>query len=214
LDRTEVPAVKAALGHEGIVLGVDHRGIPVLAATRAIPDSPWFFVAKIDVTEIAAVLQERAIVVGIRLHIKRHHPEIKLLVLTMYKTREHLSRALKVGVDGYLLKENAFDDLITAINTIREGRIYISSLVSQLVQESFQMKSWTIPEGAEPLSPREKDVLKYLAEGKSNKEIAELLIISESTVRIHLGNVKKKLNIRTNVELARYALKQGYTSLN
>ncbi len=145
--------------------------------------------------------------------IKRHHPDIKILILTMYKTREHLSRALKVGVDGYLLKENAFEDLITAINTIREGRIYISSLVSQLVQESFQMKSWTNPEGAEPLSPREKDVLKYLAEGKSNREIAELLIISESTVRIHLGNIKKKLNIRTNVELARYALKQGYTSL-
>ncbi|RJR40179.1 MAG: DNA-binding response regulator [Deltaproteobacteria bacterium] len=145
--------------------------------------------------------------------LKRHHPEIKILILTMYKTREHLSRALKVGVDGYLLKENAFNDLITAINTIRAGRIYISSLVSQLVQESFLMKSWNTPEGDAPLSPREKDVLKYLAEGKSNNEIAELLIISGSTVRIHLANIKKKLSIKTNVELARYALKQGYTTL-
>lgn len=145
--------------------------------------------------------------------IKQTHPEIKILVLTMYKSKDHLARAMEARVDGYLLKENAFEDLITAIDTIREGRMYISNLVTRQMHNSFTKKSWARPADSEPLSLREIEVLRYLAEGKSNKEIAELLFISESTVRIHLGHIKKRLLIKTNVELARYALKKGYTSL-
>lgn len=145
--------------------------------------------------------------------IKQTHPEIKILVLTMYKSKDHLAHAMEARIDGYLLKENAFEDLITAIQTVREGRMYISNLVTRQMQNSFAKKSWVRPSGSEPLSLREIEVLKYLAEGKSNKEIAELLFISESTVRIHLGHIKKRLSIKTNVELARYALRKGYTSL-
>jgi DNA-binding NarL/FixJ family response regulator len=145
--------------------------------------------------------------------IKQTHPEIKILVLTMYKSKAHLAHAMEARVDGYLLKENAFEDLITAIETIREGRMYISSLVTQQMYNSFARKSWARSPDSEPLSLREIEVLRYLAEGKSNKEIAELLSLSESTVRIHLGHIKKRLLIKTNVELARYALRKGYTSL-
>ncbi len=145
--------------------------------------------------------------------IKQTHPEIKILVLTMYKSKDHLTHAMEARIDGYLLKENAFEDLITAIDTIREGRMYISNLVTNQMHNSFAKKSWARPADSEPLSLREIEVLKYLAEGKSNKEIAELLFLSESTVRIHLGHIKKRLGIKTNVELARYALRKGYTSL-
>ncbi len=145
--------------------------------------------------------------------VKRLYPEMKILVLTMYKSKDHLSRAFEAKVDGYLLKEDAFSDLVTAIETIRDGRMYISSLVTQQIQETFSQQSTGAPKGSQPLSPREREVLKCLAEGKSNQEIAGLLLISEFTVRAHLGNIKKKLHIKSNVELARYALQKGYASI-
>ncbi len=146
-------------------------------------------------------------------NVKRLYPELKILVLTMYKSKDHLSRAFESKVDGYLLKEDAFSDLLTAIKTIRDGRMYISSLVTQQMKETFSQQSSGAPKGSQPLSPREREVLKYLAEGKSNQEIAGLLLISEFTVRAHLGNIKKKLHIKSNVELARYALQKGYASI-
>jgi DNA-binding NarL/FixJ family response regulator len=145
--------------------------------------------------------------------IKQAHPEIKILLLTMHKSTDHLTHALDTGIDGYLLKENVFQDLVIAIDTIRQGRTYLSSLVTQQVLDAFSKKSWTRRGDSEPLSRREIEVLKYLAEGKSNKEIAGLLLISDSTVRIHLGHIKKKLFLKTNAELTRYAIKNGYVSL-
>ncbi len=145
--------------------------------------------------------------------IKQTHPEIKILLLTMHKSTNHLTHALDARVDGYLLKENVFHDLVTAIDTIRQGRTYLSSLVTQQVLDAFAKKSWLKPGESEPLSAREIEVLKQLAEGKSNKEIAELLLISNSTVRIHLGHIKKKLFLKTHAELTRYAIKKGYVTL-
>ncbi len=144
--------------------------------------------------------------------IKRSHAEIKILLLTMHKSMEHLARALDAGVDGYLLKENVFQDLLTAIDTIREGRMYLSSLVTQQLVDDFTKRSAPKPSQPKPLSNREIEVLKYVAEGKSNHETAEALRISASTVRIHLGHIKKKLSLKTNVELTRYAIKNGYVS--
>ena len=142
--------------------------------------------------------------------IKPSRPEIKILVLTMYKTKDHLIRAMKAGVDGYLLKENAFTDLIVAIETIRQGKPYVSNLVAHQILDSFHSEPMPKPKESELLSPREKQALKCLAEGMSNKEIADFLSISESTVRIHFKNIKKKLVIQTNINLMRYALKNGY----
>jgi DNA-binding NarL/FixJ family response regulator len=145
--------------------------------------------------------------------IKQTHPEIKILLLTMHKSTDYLTHALDAGGDGYLLKENVFQDLVTAIDTIRQGRTYLSSLVTQQVLDAFSKKSWTRPRDSEPLSGREIEVLRHLAEGKPNKEIAGLLLISHSTVRIHLGHIKKKLLLKTNAELTRYAIKKGYVTL-
>jgi DNA-binding NarL/FixJ family response regulator len=145
--------------------------------------------------------------------IKPAHPEIKLLLLTMHKSTDHLTHALDAGIDGYLLKENLFQDLVTAIDTIRQGRTYLSSLVTQQVLDAFTKRSFVRPGESDPLSPREIEVLKYLAEGKSNREISALLLISNSTVRGHLSHIKKKLLLKTNAELTRYAIKKGYASL-
>jgi DNA-binding NarL/FixJ family response regulator len=136
--------------------------------------------------------------------IKMSHPDIKILLLTMYKTNDHLARAMEAGVDGYLVKDNAFNDLITAIQTIRLENLYISNIVmKQMVNIVFKGPK---AEMSDLLTPREKEVLRILAEGKSIKEIAASLVIKETTVRIHLFNSKKKLHIKRNVELVRFAM--------
>jgi DNA-binding NarL/FixJ family response regulator len=161
--------------------------------------------------------------------IKKAYPEIKILLLTMYKDKDHFIMALKAKVDGYLLKENLFKDLITAIEMIRNGNLYISDILSRKMVEYIVHGTWSksldlenLP-GKEAergesvvvknLSQREIEVLTYFAQGKSLKEISEILDISWSTVRNHIAKIKKKLGIKKNIDLIKYALKQGYASI-
>jgi DNA-binding NarL/FixJ family response regulator len=141
--------------------------------------------------------------------IKNRYPQVKVLILTMHKSKEHLSRGIMAGADGYLLKENAFGDLISAIETIRQGGSYISSLLSTQMMGFFRQKARSEPEDV--LSSREKEVLSLLVTGKSSKEIAKHLSISAATVHAHLGKIKKKLDIKNNAELIKYGLQKGYS---
>jgi DNA-binding NarL/FixJ family response regulator len=147
--------------------------------------------------------------------IKSRFPDIKILILTMHKSKQHISRALSAGADGYLLKENAFADLVSAIEKIRRGETYISNLVLSQVVEIVRHKGTDSPlELAEPLSGREKEVLMMILEGKSAKDIGELLSISTMTVYNHRINIKKKLGIRKDVDLVKYGIQKGYISAN
>ena len=138
--------------------------------------------------------------------IKEQNSDIKILVLTMHKFSEFLRRALALGIEGYLLKENALGDLVTAIKMIRRGEIYISSLLGGKL---FREKSGSRMVG-EVLSPREIEILKLVAQGKSSKEIGDLLSLSIMTVYNHRVNIKNKLHLKKNAELIRYALENGY----
>ncbi len=143
--------------------------------------------------------------------IKKTYPGIKILILTMHKSKDHLRSALAAGVDGYLLKEDAYEDLITAIRTIRLGKNYLSSLVSAPLKEILGTARGEV--GLDKsLTTREIVILKLLAEGKSSQEIADLLFISVSTVNRHRFNIRDKLNMKTTAELVRYAIDKGYTS--
>jgi len=144
--------------------------------------------------------------------IKKLYPQVKILILTMHKSRGHISRALSAGVDGYLLKENAVNDLIFAIKAVQQGESYISSLVHNQVADIFR-RQFILKKSdpLEPLSAREIGVLALFSEGKSIKEIADSLAISYSTVNNHIYRIKKKLNIRNNVELIKYAIQRGYS---
>lgn len=142
--------------------------------------------------------------------IKKYYPGIKILVLTMHKSPDYLRNALAAGVDGYLLKENAYGDLIKAIRSIQQGTRYISSLM--LAKEIIQPEGdWHIQ--SEFLSTRENVVLKLLAEGKSSREIAHLLFISVPTVNRHRFNIRQKLGLKGNADLIKYAIEKGLTSL-
>ena len=152
--------------------------------------------------------------------IKKSHPDMKVLILTMHKDKEYLYHALGAGADGYILKEDADDELVAAIESIRQGNVYISSLlssqVSQLIVQSSRSTSPTAEDlsKTEPLSNREREVLKLIAEAKSSKDIADLLCISIRTVQHHRSNIMKKLDIKKSTDLVKYAIRKGYVSIS
>ena len=145
--------------------------------------------------------------------IKTAYPDIKILILTMHRNTEYLLQALSAKADGYLLKEDTDTQLIAAIESIRGGKIFLSPLMSEdLSQNLLGLTENTDPSLDETLSTREKEVLTLLAEGKSSKEIADLLYISSRTVEHHRASINKKLKVKNIVELVKYAIRKGYTS--
>ena len=145
--------------------------------------------------------------------IKKIHPDVKVLILTMHKDKEYLYLSLSAGAKGYLLKEDADKELFSAIEKVRQGKTYISPFFSEeVVDDLVQIgrgDAKTIFE-TDPLTPREREVLKLVAEGKSSKEIALLLFISVSTVNNHRASIMEKLNLNKATDLVKYAIRKGY----
>jgi DNA-binding NarL/FixJ family response regulator len=138
--------------------------------------------------------------------IKLKHPGVKVLVLSMHK--EYVFQALSSGADGYLLKEDASRELFLAIDRIRQGGKYLSHSLGDLVAERLSDRN--IEPVSESLSAREREVLKLIADGKTNKEISQLLSISVRTVEGHRANIMSKLDLKNTAELVKYAIKKGY----
>jgi len=148
--------------------------------------------------------------------IKKCSPETQVLVLSMHNKEEYIKQTLKNGASGYLLKQSASDDLKNAIAAITNGDIYLSpsiskSIIAAWLRES-EIKTSTKPTDGE-LTDREKGVLKLLAEGYSNKRIAELLHISVKTVETHRHRIMDKLKLQSFADLVKYAIKEGHTEL-
>jgi len=141
--------------------------------------------------------------------IKRLYPRVKVILLTMHRTKEFLQQALEAGADGFLLKEDADFELLRAIQTVRGGKKFISTLLSTEMADLALRHQSADPD---PLTPREKTIVKLLVEGKTPKEIAELLYISVFTVRRHRENILRKLNLKKLADLIRYALSRGITT--
>jgi DNA-binding NarL/FixJ family response regulator len=145
--------------------------------------------------------------------IKRIYPGVKVLILTMHKKKEYLNNAIASGTDGYLLKEDAPKELLTAIEKIRQGMVYVSPLLSEELADLYaqnRRKAWLEPPPS--LSPREIEIIKMIAEGKSSKEIAAILFLSFRTVQNHRTKIMKKLNLKKNTDLVKYAIQRGYTA--
>jgi len=147
--------------------------------------------------------------------IKRIHPQVKVLILSMHKTRGHFCRAISMRVQGYLLKEDTHEELIAAIEVIRSGGTYISPLLAEQIPE-IKAKNCrrALAFQEDPLSDREIQILSFLAEGKTNQQIADLLSISIRTVQSHCYNIKSKLDLRKSIELIKYAILKGYSSMD
>jgi two-component system response regulator NreC len=148
--------------------------------------------------------------------IKKMYPHIKVLVLTQYEDREYISRFLKAGVSGYLLKKAVGSDLITALKTIGRGELYLySSIASEVVAGYLQREKQTCAESPyDKLSDREKQVLKLVAEGHTHKDVADMLNISAKTVIAHQTNIGEKLDIHTRAGLIKYAIQKGIIKID
>jgi DNA-binding NarL/FixJ family response regulator len=141
--------------------------------------------------------------------IKKLYPRVKVILLTMHRSKEFLQQALEAGAEGFLLKEDADFELLRAIQTVRAGKKFISTLLST---EMADLAMRAKPVDTDPLTIREMTIVKLLAEGKTAKEIADLLYISVFTVRRHRDNIMRKLNLKTLADLIRYALSRGVTT--
>jgi NarL family two-component system response regulator LiaR len=145
--------------------------------------------------------------------IKGNHPEAKILVLTSFAADDQVFPAIKAGALGYLLKDTEPGDLINAIRQVYQGESSLSPTVARKVLEEVFHPA-DKPLSPDPLTKREVDVLQVLAKGKSNRDIAEVLSISETTVRTHVSNILGKLHLASRTEAALYALKEGMANLD
>lgn len=140
--------------------------------------------------------------------LRNENNKTKLIVLTMFKEESLIKRVLKLGVRGYVLKENAIDDIIDSINIVYEGGIYLSNNVSEVIRDN---SSDLLSGSYQILTPTEKKILRLIGEGKSSKEIANELFISSKTVENHRGNICKKLGVTGFSALIKYALSNKMT---
>jgi DNA-binding NarL/FixJ family response regulator len=140
----------------------------------------------------------------------RRRPELRILMLSMHENERYLYEALKAGASGYVVKTVADRDLVEACRaTLRGERFLYPGAMTPLIEEFLNRARQDLPVREDPLTPREQEVVKLVAEGNSSREIADALVISEKTVERHRANVLEKLGMRDRVELTRYAIRQG-----
>lgn len=134
--------------------------------------------------------------------------EVKIIMLTMHKNEEFITRALCAGVKGYVLKDNALEELIEGIETVYNGKVFLSADVTNFVVEGFVSSSKESKfKQEEMISSREREILQLLAESKSNKDISSALNLSVKTVETHRANIMRKLGLRNITDLVLYAVR-------
>ena len=141
--------------------------------------------------------------------IKPRFPDVRILILTIHEDQAMLREAIRAGASGYILKRAAEGELISAIHVIMRGDMYIDpAMVRALLEETVSRPS-PQPETSEALTPREIDVLKYIVQGYTNRQIGEELNLSVRTVEGHRANLSGKLGLHSRVDLIRYAREHG-----
>ncbi|NJO24557.1 MAG: response regulator transcription factor [Bacteroidia bacterium] len=139
--------------------------------------------------------------------VKQMKPEIPVLIMSMHSEDQYALRVMKAGASGYLSKDTVHEDLIRAIQTIRQGRKFITAAVAEKLANAFETDAKKKPH--ELLSDREFDVLKMLAGGKSVSEIAEQLLLSPTTVSTYRSRILEKMTMKTNADLTRYSIEHN-----
>jgi DNA-binding NarL/FixJ family response regulator len=141
-------------------------------------------------------------------HVHQFDPSVKVLILTMHDDEELVARCLEAGAAGYIIKDAPASQLLYAIETIRKGERYLSPIVLKKVMDGYVKGTGRLQSSYDRLSPREREVLKLLAEGFSVKEIATRLNLSVKTVDAHKSNLMKKIDVHDRTELVKYAIQK------
>jgi len=172
----------------------------VLEAQRLQPDVIIMDITMPEVNGIEATRQ-----------VKKLQPDVRVLVLTMHENEEYLFQMLRAGAAGYMLKEAADTELISAIRVVSSGRFYLSpSAQSMMVSDYLQrVRTGEERDSYSALTEREREILKLVAEGYTNNQIGERLFISPKTVDTHRSHIMDKLNLHSRAELVKYAMRRG-----
>jgi DNA-binding NarL/FixJ family response regulator len=169
------------------------------AVERALADDIHLAILDISMPRMTGLQAAR--------ELAHRRPELRLLILSMYDNEQFLFEALKAGASGYVLKSGADDDIVDACRAAMRGESFLyPSAVNTLVRDFVERGGQT---DYDPLTPRELEVLKLIAEGKTSKEIAELLVLSVKTVERHRADILHRLGMRDRVDLTRYAIRRG-----
>jgi DNA-binding NarL/FixJ family response regulator len=139
----------------------------------------------------------------------RRRPELRVLILSMHDNEQYLFEALKAGASGYVLKSVADRDLVEACRATMRGEPFLYPGAINALIKDFLERARAGQDVGDPLSPRETEIVKLIAEGHTGRQIAEALVISEKTVERHRSNILEKLGMRDRVELTRYAIRRG-----
>ena len=141
-------------------------------------------------------------------------PEVKVLCLSVHGDTQFISAVLDAGASGYLLKDCAFEELVTAIHTVMGNQIYLSpGIAGTLVDDYKARRPESVPSAFSQLTEREREIVQLLAEGQSTKEIAERLCLSVKTVGTHREHLMAKLHLHSLAQLTKYAIREGLTSV-
>jgi DNA-binding NarL/FixJ family response regulator len=189
---------------EIVVVGEAEDGREALQLARRLsPDVVVMDIAMPDLNGIEATRQ-----------ILAEMQKIKIVALSMHSDKRYVSEMLKAGTSGYLLKDCAFEELITAIRTIARGKIYLSPGIAGVVLEDYiRTGSSAATSAFSLLSDREREVLQLMAEGRTTKEVAAHLHVSVKTIETHRTHIMAKLDIHSIAALTKYAIREGLTSL-
>jgi DNA-binding NarL/FixJ family response regulator len=148
--------------------------------------------------------------------IRDRFPDTEVVILSMHAKKAYIDQVLKAGAKGYVLKDSDEENLLSAINTVHNGGYYLDSpIADQVLSDYFRDKSKReLKKQSDPLSEREREVLRLLAEGHSNQEVADTLYISRKTVENHRANIVRKTGIQGQVGLTKYAARIGLIDLD
>ena len=175
-----------------------------------------------EAVELADTLQPDVILMDLHMprkdgieaieEIKTGNPEARILVLTSFTEDEKVYSAIKAGAMGYLLKDSSPQEILDAIRKVYQGDTTLHPSIANKLMRELQRSSNLSPT-EDPLTAREVEILKLVAQGLPNQEIAETLVISERTVRTHVTNILSKLHLANRTQAALYALREGLTDL-
>ncbi len=174
-----------------------------------------------DAIRLVATLQPELVIMDLTMpgingieaieEIKRREPEIKVLVVTLHRAEEYVQESFRAGANGYILKEATHDELRVAVRSVLSGKTYVSPDISNALMPNYRRagKSASFTSAWESVTLREREVLKLVAEGHSNKSIGQYLCLSTKTVEKHRSNLMRKLNLHNVSSLTAFAIEKG-----
>ena len=192
--------LRAVLEKEGDITVVGEAATGTDAVKRSLARKPDIVIMDISLPDFSGIQAARKILT--------QDPKIRVVLLSMYADRELVSQAIDHGVYGYLLKESAARELVTAIREVKRGNHFFSAPILKIMVDVHK----GMDKGGEKnaLTSREREVLRYVADGKSNRQIASILDVSVKTVDNHRQHIMDKLDIHDVIHLTRYAIEHGF----